>query len=298
MHSRGPRSSEATSSNLPTNAANYEGIIDFVASDDQGAIAELIEFFGSLPVREENVGDSPDGSIRLGPRELPLNRKKRSDVDIREIVPADSATQWNVLSLIEEIADDDTLEVFSNTGSVVTARLLFFGCELVVIANQPAFLDGRLESDGAYAAAGALEFASESNTPVLLLADSPGLAVGIEAEASGVLSAAQVLLSAQRRFTGSTIHVTLRRSYGDISALMGLAPFGGQICTLALPGARLGEFPAETASEAVRNSGDSAAVLAHTEFGGAVDGAEQLLYDSVIAPNELISALRSTMRLL
>ena len=298
VHSRGPRSSEATSSNLPTNAANYEGIIDFVASDDQGAIAELIEFFGSLPVREENVGDSPDGSIRLGPRELPLNRKKRSDVDIREIVPADSVTQWNVLSLIEEIADDDTLEVFSNTGSVVTARLLFFGCELVVIANQPAFLDGRLESDGAYAAAGALEFASESNTPVLLLADSPGLAVGIEAEASGVLSAAQVLLSAQRRFTRSTIHVTLRRSYGDISALMGLAPFGGQICTLALPGARLGEFPAETASEAVRNSGDSAAVLAHTEFGGAVDGAEQLLYDSVIAPNELISALRSTMRLL
>ncbi len=310
VHSRDSLSLEANSSNGaassptnsptngPTKSVEHKGLVDVVASDDAAAIVEINKYFDSLPSREESNAESPHGGGRLAPRDAPLNRHKRSEVDIREIVPADSVSQWDGLSLIEEIADDDTLEVFSNTGSVVTARLLFFGCELVVIANQPAFLDGRLESDGAYAAADALEIASESNTSVLLLADSPGLAVGIEAEASGVLSAAQVLLSAQRRFTGSTIHVTLRRSYGDISALMGLAPFGGQVCTLALAGARLGEFPAETASDAVRNSGDSASVLAHTEFGGAVDGAEQLIYDSVIAPNELISALRSTMRLL
>ena len=302
VHSRGALGVEANSSNgagnSPTMTDEYIGLVDFVASDDEAAIVEIIRCFDSLPSREESNVDSVHRRGHLAPRETPLKRHKRNEADLRAIVPADSATQWNVLSLIEEIADDDTLEVFSNTGSVITARLVFFGREWVVIANQPAFLDGRLESEGAYAAADALAMASATNTAVLLLADSPGLAVGIKAEASGVLSAAQVLLSAQRRFAGSTIHVTLRRSYGDISPLMGLAPFGGQICTLALPGARLGEFPAETASDAVRNSGDSATVLAHTEFGGALDAAEQLLYDTVIEPNELIPALRATLRLL
>lgn len=293
VHSRSP---EAT--NSPRSNAKYEGLVDSVASNDQEAIVEIIKFFGSLPSREDSNADSSTGRLRLGPREAPLKREKRIEGDLREIIPADLVTPWNVLSLIEEIADDDTLEVFSNTGSVITARLVFFGYELVVIANQPAWFDGRLDSGGAFAAADALSIALDTDTPVLLLADSPGLAVGLEAEASGVLSAAQALLSEQRRFTGSLIHVTLRRSYGVISALMGLAPFGGQICTIALAGARVGEFPAETASEAVQNSGDSAAVLAHTEFGGALDGADQLLYDSVIAPNELISAIRSTLRLL
>ena len=297
VHSREVRESE-TSNKGSSDAEEYLGIVDFVASDDQSAIAEIRKRFISLAPRGERIDDPSRGAVRSGQRDLLEKRPKQFESNIQEIIPADLVTPWDVLSLIEEIADDDSLEILSSVGSVVTGRLSFFGYQFVVIANQPASIDGRLDSDGAYAAADALAIALDTNTPVLLLADSPGLAVGLEAEASGVLSAAQALLSAQHRFTGSLIHVTLRRSYGVISALMGLAPFGGQICTIALAGARVGEFPAETASEAVQNSGDSLAVLAHTELGGALDGAEQLLYDMVIAPNELIPAIRSTLRLL
>ncbi|MEN9593846.1 MAG: hypothetical protein RLY23_329 [Actinomycetota bacterium] len=297
VHSRGVRESD-TSNKSSSDVDKYLGIVDFVASDDQGAIAEIRKRFISLALQDDRIDDSSSAAMNSGQRGLLEKRPKRFEPNIQEIIPADLVTPWDVLSLIEEIADDDSLEILSSVGSVVTARLSFFGYQFVVIANQPAWFDGRLDSAGAYAAADALAGALDTNTPVLLLADSPGLAVGVEAEASGVLSAAQVLLSAQRRFTGSLIHVTLRRSYGVISALMGLAPFGGQICTIALAGARVGEFPAETASEAVQNSGDSLAVLAHTEFGGALDGAEQLLYDMVLAPNELIPAIRSALRLL
>lgn len=297
VHSREVRESE-TSSKGSGDADGYLGIVDFGASDDQGAIAEIRKRFFSLALRDERTDNSSSGSMHSDQRGLLEKRPKRFESNIQEIIPADLVTRWDVMGLIVEIADDDSLEILSSVGSVVTARLSFFGYQFVVIANQPASIDGRLDSEGAYAAADALAIALDTNTPVLLLADSPGLAVGLEAEASGVLSAAQALLSAQRRFTGSLIHVTLRRSYGVISALMGLDPLGRQISTLALAGARIGELPAETASEAVQNSGGSSAVLAHTEFGGALDGAEQLLFDSVIAPNELISAIRSTLRLL
>lgn len=298
VHSRGPRSSEAVASNGSTGADEYLGLIDIVASNDQEAIAAIIRWFETLSPGEQSVEQLPDGGERIGKTEIHDKRSKRNEAAIREIVPADLVTPWDVLELITQIADDDTIEVLSNAGSVITARIEFFGFGLVVIANQPAWRNGRLESEGAYAAAEAIAAANEANTPLLLLADSPGLDVGLEAEASGVLQAAQVLLSAQRRFMGSMIHITLRRSYGVISPLMGLNPFGIQVCSLALAGARIGEFPAETASEAVLNSGDPEAVLAHTEFGGAIDGAEQLLYDNVIEPNELIPALRSALRLI
>ena len=302
VHSREARSAQTSSNPDSDTSLDYEGIVDVVASNDHEALGEIRRHFLGL-LQEENPKRAPlVETVRSGNVQLVSDRKKLNEVDIREIIPSDLTTPWNVLDLLEAISDDGSLEILAEGGSVVTARLTFFDSKLVVIANQPNRFDGRLDSEGALAAANALVSAADADTPVLLLADSPGLAVGLEAEVSGILSAAQVLLSEQRRFTGSTIHVTLRRAYGDISPLMGLAPFGGQICTLALVGARIGDLPAETASDAVRNAvrntGSSDAVLAQTEFGGAVDGAEQLLYDNILAPNELIHAIRSALRLL
>lgn len=302
VHSRGVRSAQRSSNPGSDRSLDYRGIVDIEVIDDHEALAEIRRHFLGLRVEESTKDELLVDATRFGNVDFAFKRRKLNETNIREIIPSDLTTPWDVRDLLGAIADDGSLEILSEGGSVVTARLNFFDAKLVVIANQPNWLDGRLDSEGAHAAANALITATDTHTPVLLLADSPGLAVGLEAEVSGILSAAQVLLSEQRRFAGRLIHVTLRRAYGDISPLMGLSPFGGQICTLALVGARIGGMPAETASDAVRNDignyGNPDAVLAQTEFGGAVDGADQLLYDNILAPNELLYAIRSALRLL
>ncbi len=298
LHSREIRNAEGSQDEKTDASDNYLGIVDLVVADDHAALDAIRQNCISRPHNTSSRYSSAAERLNKEDRDNPLERTKLQDIEISEIIPADLSTAWNVLALLEVMADDGSLVISSGTGSVVTASMRMFGYKFVVIANQPDFLDGRIDREGAIAAANALLIASDSETPVILLTDSPGLAVGIDSESAGILSAAANLLSEQRRFSGSMIHVTLRRAYADVGPLMGLSPLAGPICSLALIGARIGEMPAETGSEAVVSMASSLAVLSQTEFGGAVDAGEQLLYDNVLSPNELINAIRSALRLI
>jgi hypothetical protein len=82
-----------------------------------------------------------------------------------------------------------------------------------------------------------------------------------------------------------------------VPTILGLGAGGPSVLSVGTPTLRLGPLPAETASEAVGITPDVAALVTHTEFGGAIDAADRLVVDRVVDPDALRGEVLAALRL-
>lgn len=261
----------------------HEGrLVDHVADDERSAVAAVRAYVlahAGAPVVPQGLGSASP---------------------VRAVLPADPATAYDIDALVRAIGDEDgwTRDAGPPAGLIV-GTVVIGGHALAVIASDPGHDDGRIDVAGAEAARRRLDAAA--GEPVLVLIDSSGPALGPDAERSGVSRAVTALMAAVAGRTAPSVVVVVRRAHGDVPTILGLGPGAAVVAALAFPGARLGPLPAETASEAVGVAVDVEALVEHTEFGGAVDAADQLLVDRVIDPdalrNEILVALRPVVLL-
>ena len=265
------------------------GVVHNVAADDRHALDLVRRYLAYFPTNAAHC--TPAVENAAGERVLD---------EILDLIPADPRQTYDVGPVIELLLDAASmLEIQPGFGrSLVTALGRLDGVSVAVVANNPAVQSGTIDRNAAEKAARFLEVVGAFGLPVVFLADTPGLAVGTEAEASGILRAAAQMFEAQARIRGPKLHVTLRKAYGFGAALMAMNPFDAQTTTLALPGARLGAMPAETGSDAAGVEPDVRALLEHADLGGAYASADRVSYDDVIDPrqlrNELLRALALT----
>jgi len=160
---------------------------------------------------------------------------------MRQIVPENRLRVYEVRNVIETLADTaEMLELRSQFGrGMITSLIRVEGRSMGVIANDPRYLGGAIDSDGADKASRFMQLCDAHDIPLLFLCDTPGIMVGPEVEKTAL-----VRHSSRMFLTGATLTVpfftlVLRKAYGLGALAMSGGSFKRSVSTVAWP---TGEF--------------------------------------------------------
>jgi acetyl-CoA carboxylase carboxyltransferase component len=209
-------------------AAN--GVVDLVAADEAAATAATKRLLGYFQ------GSTPAGI-------------EADQASLRDAVPERQRRAYAVQPIIETLADSGSATFLRErfAPEMVTALLRIEGKPLGVIANDTRHVAGAITSDAADKAARFLQLCEAFDLPVVSLVDTPGIMVGPEAEATGLVRHASRLLLAGAALTVPLIAVVLRRGYGLGAQAMTGGSMHEPLLTLAWPAAHLGPMGLEGA---------------------------------------------------
>jgi acetyl-CoA carboxylase carboxyltransferase component len=206
------------------------GVVDLAVADEAEATAatkKLLAFF--------------QGATTPGPE---------SDQErLRDLVPERERRAYAVAPIIETIVDEGSAVFLRErfAPEMVTALARIEGRPLGLIANDTRHMAGAITSDGADKAARFLQLCDAYGLPVVSLVDTPGIMVGPEAEATGLVRHASRLLVAGAALRVPLIAVILRRGYGLGAQAMVGGSLHEPLLTVAWPSAHLGPMGLEGA---------------------------------------------------
>ena len=221
--------------------------------------------------------------------------------ELLDVVPRNGRRVYDMHAVIDVVFDSDScFEVQPDFGqSLICVLARLGGHPVAVVANQPQFLAGALDADGADKGAHFITVADSFHLPIVFLADNPGVMPGSQSERQGILRSGARMYAAQAQAKVPKLTVSLRKAYGFGSMVMGLIPFDGQSATFAYPGVTMGAMGAAAMSRARGSDLDEAARLRQVEVEASYRSAERLGFDELISPvetrNMLLHSLRRAM---
>jgi acetyl-CoA carboxylase carboxyltransferase component len=267
------------------------GVVDLVVADEPAAVEatkRLLGYFqGSTP-----PGTAPDQAA------------------LRDAVPERQRRAYAVQPIIETLADEGSVTFLRErfAPEMVTALARIEGRPLGLIANDTRHVAGAITSDAADKAARFLQLCDSFGLPVVSLIDTPGMMVGPEAEATGLVRHASRLLIAGAALSVPLVAVILRRGYGLGAQAMAGGSLHEPLLTVAWPSAHLGPMGLEGAVRlALRKELDAIAdegereqrvrdlTAAAEENAKALNAAALFELDDVIDPAETRSLIASTL---
>ena len=164
---------------------------------------------------------------------------------IEECVPDNNRRIYDVLSVIRNLVDEDSLlEVqkdFAKNAVVAFARMQGRPCGIV--ANQPMGMAGALDVDASDKIARFVRFCDCFGIPLVVLVDVPGFFPSVEQEHKGIIRHGAKLLYAFSEATVPKITIILRKAYGGAyvamcsKALLADIVYAWPIAELAVMGA-------------------------------------------------------------
>ncbi len=214
----------------PSSMQAGNGVIDVLVEDEAEAVAvtrKLLSFFQG----RTTGGSEPDQS------------------GLRTVVPEGARRAFDPVPVIQTVADEGSVIVLreSFAPEMVTAFVRLEGRPVGFIANDSRHMAGAITSNAADKAARFLQLCDSFGIAVVSFVDTPGMMVGPEHEATGLVRHTSRLLVAGAALEVPLIAVVTRRSYGlGAQAMMG----GGThepLLTVAWPGAHLGPMGLEGA---------------------------------------------------
>jgi acetyl-CoA carboxylase carboxyltransferase component len=258
------------------------GVVDVVTSDEAEAVAvaqRTLSYFGAR--RDEWT--FADQTM------------------LRALVPEQRTRIYDIRRVIEVLSDDESvLEVRRGFGAgMITAFARIEGRPIGVVANNPAHLAGAIDSDGADKAARFMQLCDAFDIPLLFLCDTPGIMVGPDAEATGLVRHASRLF-----VTGANLDVPfgtiiVRKGYGLGAQAMAGGSFKSPLFCVAWPTGEVGGMGLEGAvrlgfrreleaitDPAERDAAFGAMVARAYEQGKAINAASHFEIDDVIDPAE------------
>jgi len=180
--------------------------------------------------------------------------------------------------------------------NVVTSFARIEGRPLGVVANQPHYLGGVIDSHAAQKAARFVRSCNAYGLPLLVLVDAPGFLPGKRQERGGVIRHGAELLHAFCEATVPRVTVVLRKAFGGAYITMNAKDLGADLA-FAWPGAEIGIMGPRQAVGVVRRREieaaedpedlqDRLAAAYADEHLGAAAAARQGFVDEVIEPGE------------
>ena len=275
----------------PLSVQGPNGVVDLEVADEAEAVAavkRLISYFQG-PLRE---WAAPDQEA------------------LREVVPERRRRAYDVRAAVEGLADAGSVTVLRErfAPEMLTALARIEGRPVGVIANNPMRLAGAITSDGADKAARLLQLCDAFGLPVISLIDTPGMMVGPEAEATGLVRHCSRLFVAGAALRVPLCAVILRKAYGLGAQAMAGGSMHEPLLTVGWPTAELGAMGLEGAVklgfkrelEAIADEAERAdrleAMVAHAhEHAKALNAATLFELDDVIDPAETRRLLASTL---
>jgi len=191
---------------------------------------------------------------------------------------------------------------------MVTALARIEGRPLGIVANNPMYLAGAITSDGADKAARFMQLCDAFGLPVVSLIDTPGMMVGPDAEATGLVRHSSRLFLAGAGLRVPLVAVILRKAYGLGAQAMAGGSLHEPLLTIGWPTAELGPMGLEgavrlglrreldaIADEAQREERVRELTVAAHEHARAVNAATLFELDDVIDPAESRRLIASTL---
>jgi acetyl-CoA carboxylase carboxyltransferase component len=275
----------------PVEVQEPNGVIDVVAADEAEAVSVAKRFLSYFqgPVADWTCADQ---------------------ARLRTAVPADPKRVHDARALLDTLADSDSvLELRPRFGrTVVTALARIEGRPVGVIANDPGHLSGALDADGSDNAARFMQLCDAFGLPLVSLVDTPGMMVGPEAEATGLVRHCSRLLVTGAALRVPLVAVILRRGYGLGAQAMVAGSLHEPLLTVAWPGAELGPMGLEgavrlglrreleaIADDAERERRVRELTAAAQENAKALNAATLFELDDVIDPAETRGLIASTL---
>lgn len=266
--------------------ARKSGVTHFTSKTEEEGLAIIRKLLSYIP--QNNLEEAPRFKCND-----PIDRLEDS---LNEIIPESPSKPYDMYEVIGAIVDNgEFLEVqreFSRNLIVGFAR--FNGQSVGVVANQPKFLAGVLDSDASRKGARFVRFCDAFNIPIVTLVDVPGFLPGTGQEYNGVILHGAKLLYAYGEATVPKITITLRKSYGGSHIVMGCKQLRGDM-NYAWPSAEIAVMGAEGAvsvlyAREAREKEDPAQFLAEKQqeyidlFANPYSAAQYGYIDDVIEP--------------
>jgi acetyl-CoA carboxylase carboxyltransferase component len=275
----------------PSDMQSKNGVIDVLVADEAEATAVTQQLLGYFQGRTE-PGDAPDQTL------------------LREMVPERERRAYDVAPIIETLSDARSVTILREhfARSMVTALARIDGRPVGFIANDTRHMAGAITSDGADKAARHLQLCNTFGIPVISLVDTPGMMVGPDAEATGLVRHASRLLVAGAALDVPFIGVILRRGYGLGAQAMVGGSLHEPLLTVAWPSSHLGPMGLEGAvrlalrkeleaisDDAEREQRVAELTAAAQENAKALNVASWFELDDVIDPAETRKLIASTL---
>ena len=229
---------------------------------------------------------------------------------LRDVVPERRRRAYDVAEALEGLADRDSVTMLRPrfAPEMLTALARIEGRPLGVIANNPMRLAGAITSDGADKAARLMQLCDAFGIPIVSLIDTPGMMVGPDAEATGLVRHCSRLFVAGASLRVPFCAVILRKAYGLGAQAMAGGSLHEPLLTVGWPTAELGAMGLEGAVklgfrrelEAIADEDERAerleAMVAHAhEHAKALNAATLFELDDVIDPADTRRVLAQTL---
>jgi acetyl-CoA carboxylase carboxyltransferase component len=264
----------------PLDVQTANGVVDVVVEDEAEATAVARRYLSYFAGRREGATWSDQAALR-------------------DLIPENRRRVYDVRAVVRALADTDSvLELRRGFGAgMITALVRVDGHPLGIVANDPAHLAGAIDADGADKAARFMQLCDAFDLPLLFLCDTPGIMVGPEAEATGLVRHASRLF-----VTGASLDVPfgtviLRKAYGLGAQTMAGGSFKAPLFCVAWPTGELGGMGLEGAvrlgyrnelaaidDDEERERVFQTMVEAAYEHGKALNSASHFEIDDVIDP--------------
>lgn len=271
----------------------YTGNAHFVCQGERATVHQARELLRWLPANHQEM-----------PPALPVqDAPTRSTPEIKNMIPHDTSTPFDMGELLRSIADQhEFYEVQANFApNAMTGFAAFDGQIMAVVANQSLHLGGALDPNACRKITRFLNFISTFNFPLLTLLDVPGALPTLDAQKQGILTHMAQIIHGLYHVRGLKITLVVRRCFGGTYALLSPKTGEGDII-FAYPGAMIGVMSDAAMTEVMQNNQQMQAQAEKLHAAGLrlddpLLAAAALYLDDIIEPTntrqEIIHALRS-----
>ncbi|NLI37056.1 MAG: acyl-CoA carboxylase subunit beta [Bacteroidales bacterium] len=280
--------------------ASKSGVTHFTAPTGKDGIALIRKLLSFIP--QNNLEEPP-----MVPCNDPIDRLEDT---LNDIIPDDPNKGYDMYSVIGAIVDNgEFFEVQKDYAkNIIIGFAHMNGQSVGVVANQPNWMAGVLDSNSSRKAARFVRFCDAFNIPLVTLVDVPGFLPGTGQEYNGVILHGAKLLYAYGEATVPKVTVTLRKSYGGSHIVMSCKQLRGDM-NYAWPSAQIAVMGAEGAAEVLyareaKEQEDPKAFLAEKEkeytdlFANPYQAAQLGYIDDVIEPrNTRFRVIRALQQL-
>lgn len=193
--------------------AEVTGFADAVAETDEEALELIRTFLSYLPSHHNQA-----------PPEKPVPAASGAQMaDIARLLPEKRTQVYDVRRIVRAMVDEGSFfEVKARFGKVLTTGLARLGGRTVgILANNPLFRGGAMDTDACEKGASFLVLCDSFNIPVILLVDTPGFSIGVDAERKRAPGKIMNFMQALQLCTVPKISVILRKTYGQAYLNMG-----------------------------------------------------------------------------
>jgi acetyl-CoA carboxylase carboxyltransferase component len=193
--------------------AEITGFADQVVDTDEQAIDAIKTFLSYLP----GNSSEPPPVARVAPG------SGDRMADILRILPESRTQVYDMRRVLQCIVDNESyFELKARFGkAAVTALARLNGKTVGLVANNPLFKGGALDADACDKIVSFIVLCDSYNLPILMFVDTPGFAIGIEAERKRAPGKIMNFMNALALVTVPKLTVLVRKTYGQAYINMG-----------------------------------------------------------------------------